>query len=143
MQVGINNNIMKCLLKSKCIICKKDISYHPSSERGKFCSNKCQGIDRINSANIKRIALLKKGKLIQRNAIKKALKALGVRHSCSICGISEWQNKPLSMVLDHIDGRANNNNLDNLRLICHNCDSQTEHYKGRNKGFGRKSLGLI
>lgn len=134
---------MKCRIKGNCIVCNKEFTYHPSSYRGKFCSNKCQGIERMNDANEKRINLLKKGELIQRNSIKKALIALGVKHKCSICGISEWLNKPLSMVLDHIDGRANNNNLDNLRLICHNCDSQTEHYKGRNKGFGRKSLGLI
>ena len=47
------------------------------------------------------------------------------------------------MTLDHIDGRANNNFLENFRLVCPNCDSQSDHYKGRNKGNGRKSLGLI
>ena len=134
---------MKCLVKSSCIICNKELIYHPSSSRGKFCSNKCQGVDRKNKANKIRIKLLKQGKLIHRNAIKKALLAMGIKHKCSICGISEWMNKPLSMVLDHIDGRANNNTLENFRLLCHNCDSQSSHYKGRNKGNGRKSLGLI
>jgi len=69
--------------------------------------------------------------------------AMGIEHKCQICGISEWLGKPISMVLDHINGRADNNMPDNLRLICHNCDSQTDHYKGRNKGNGRKALGLI
>lgn len=34
-----------------------------------------------------------------------------------------WNNKPLVFILDHIDGHANNNSRDNLRLICPNCDS--------------------
>ena len=134
---------MNSRLKSNCNMCTKKISYHPSCSKGKFCSNKCQGIYKKNEANKKRIILLKQGKLIQRDAIKKAFIAMGIKKQCSICNISEWCGRPLNMVLDHIDGRANNNSLDNLRLICHNCDSQTDHYKGRNRGFGRKSLGLL
>ena len=52
---------------------------------------------------------------------------------CSICNIEEWNNKPLSMQLDHIDGDPHNHKLENLRLICPNCHSQTETYCGRNK----------
>lgn len=134
---------MSCLKKSFCNNCRKEIIFRPSVKKGLFCSNKCQGIERAKTANKKRIEDLKKGKLIHRNAIKKALLGLGIEYKCSICSINKWRGKKLSLVLDHIDGRANNNNIDNLRLICHNCDSQTDHYKGKNKGFGRKSLGLL
>jgi 5-methylcytosine-specific restriction endonuclease McrA len=68
---------------------------------------------------------------------------MGVEHKCQICCIKDWQGKPIPMILDHINGRADNNMPDNLRFICSNCDSQTEHYKGKNKGNGRKSLGLL
>lgn len=55
-------------------------------------------------------------------------------YRCEVCGISEWMGKPISLELDHIDGNADNNAADNLRLICPNCHAQTETYKGANAG---------
>ena len=53
---------------------------------------------------------------------------------CAICGIkNEWNNAPLVMILDHIDGDASNNKRDNLRCICPNCDTQLPTYKSKNK----------
>lgn len=57
--------------------------------------------------------------------------------ACQICKLSEWMGKPMPLVLDHIDGNSENNALTNLRVICNNCDAQTDTYKGRNKGNGR------
>lgn len=59
---------------------------------------------------------------------------------CELCDISQiWNYKELNFILDHIDGNADNNTRDNLRLICPNCDSQLPTYKSRNKGNGRHS----
>lgn len=63
-------------------------------------------------------------------------------YQCAICGIVDWMGKPIKLELDHVDGNADNNTLENLRLICPNCHSQTETYKGANagKGSSRQSM---
>jgi len=58
-------------------------------------------------------------------------------YKCKICGISEWCNQKLVLVLDHMNGNSEDCDLKNLRLICPNCDSQTSTFKGRNLGNGR------
>ena len=49
----------------------------------------------------------------------------------------EWNGKPLVFIMDHIDGDASNNRWENLRCICHNCDSQLDTYKSKNKNSKR------
>lgn len=56
---------------------------------------------------------------------------------CKICGNKKWMGKAIPLTLDHIDGNSDNWKLDNLRLICPNCDAQTPTYKGKNRGNGR------
>ena len=57
---------------------------------------------------------------------------------CAICGSPPiWNGKPLVFVLDHIDGHASHNYRNNLRMICPNCDSQTDTFKSRNKNGER------
>lgn len=58
---------------------------------------------------------------------------------CSICGIKKWFGKPILLIVDHIDGNATNNKLQNFRLVCPNCDSQLPTFAGRNRGKGRQS----
>lgn len=56
-------------------------------------------------------------------------------YKCAICGISEWNNLPLSLQLDHINGKNNDHRIQNLRFLCPNCHSQTQTYGGRNRGL--------
>lgn len=66
--------------------------------------------------------------------LKKRILDKGLMHNvCSCCKITDWNNKNLVMHLDHIDGNSHNHKLDNLRMLCPNCHSQTETYCGRNK----------
>lgn len=58
-------------------------------------------------------------------------------HQCEICKKKHWCNSPIPLVLDHIDGNSSNWEVDNLRLVCSNCDAQLPTYKSKNKGNGR------
>lgn len=55
---------------------------------------------------------------------------------CSICQIDTWENKPLVLIVDHINGKPNDWTISNTRLVCPNCDSQLPTFKGRNTGNG-------
>lgn len=56
-----------------------------------------------------------------------------LEYKCAICGnTGEWNGLPLSLQLDHINGINDDNRLENLRLVCPNCHSQTETFSGKN-----------
>jgi 5-methylcytosine-specific restriction endonuclease McrA len=63
---------------------------------------------------------------------RRLLKANLLKYECSICKISEWNNMPLSLQLDHVNGNNKDNRIENLRLLCPNCHSQTDTFSGRN-----------
>lgn len=64
-----------------------------------------------------------KQKLLSKNILE---------NKCDICGNGgEWCGKKLSLQLDHINGINNDNRLENLRLLCPNCHSQTETFSGK------------
>lgn len=67
-------------------------------------------------------------------SLKKRLYKEGLKEQkCECCGITEWQNKPISLELDHINGVNTDNRLENLRILCPNCHSQTHSFRGKNK----------
>lgn len=87
-----------------------------------FCSQECH----LEYKYKNRSNRLKSGQLLDNNTIRDALFYEGLKE-CSIYGISsEWNGKPLTLQIDHINGNSDNNNYDNLRLVCPNCHSQLE-----------------
>lgn len=64
--------------------------------------------------------------------LRRALIESGIEEKCE-CGIDKvWNNKPLVLQIDHIDGNGLNNCKDNLRFLCPNCHSQTETFGFKN-----------
>lgn len=54
-------------------------------------------------------------------------------NKCGICTLPPvWNGAPLTLVLDHINGVSNDHRIENLRLICPNCNAQTPTFAGRN-----------
>ncbi len=75
-----------------------------------------------------------------RTHLKRRLLQEGVlRNGCLVCGLGpEWEGQRLVLVLDHINGVADDHRLSNLRLVCPNCASQLPTHAGR-KNQGRTS----
>ena len=56
-----------------------------------------------------------------------------IPYVCAICaGIPTWNNKPLVLIIDHINGINNDHRLENLRFVCPNSNSQLPTFAGRN-----------
>jgi DNA-binding CsgD family transcriptional regulator len=69
-----------------------------------------------------------------RNHLKQRLLDLGLKENrCEGCGCTTWLGKPLSLALHHVNGKGEDNRLENLQFLCPNCHSQTDNFAGRNR----------
>jgi 5-methylcytosine-specific restriction endonuclease McrA len=68
-----------------------------------------------------------------RLTIKRTLLKAGLlENRCEECGLTQWRGRPISIQIDHRNGIRHDHRLENLRMLCPNCHSQTETFAARN-----------
>lgn len=69
-----------------------------------------------------------------RRTIKLHLLRAGIIiNRCDWCGLTEWRGRPLSIQIDHVNGIRDDHRLENLRMLCPNCHSQTDTFAAKNR----------
>jgi predicted nucleic acid-binding Zn ribbon protein len=109
-----------------CIICGKS-----APRKRKFCTK--NGL--CKTTHVMKIAK-ENNKRVTKETLRRYL-LLSRPHVCARCGFSEWLENPIPLESHHIDGNNNNNEDQNLELLCPNCHVFTDTYKGKNRGNGR------
>jgi predicted transcriptional regulator len=139
-EIGVSQTTIRHYLRKYSLYTKRTLDKNNTDPiRKKYytkcikCGSKCSKNSTIcfscwaNSRKIKSLEDTKDRKIAKRILIEKR------GYYCEVCKNNIWNDKAISLELHHIDGNSDNNSEENLQLLCPNCHSQTDTYKGKNK----------
>jgi hypothetical protein len=74
-----------------------------------------------------------------RRDVKRRLLSEGLKEPrCERCGQGEiWRGRPMSLILDHINGVRDDHRLENLQFVCPNCAATLDTHCGRKNRIER------
>jgi hypothetical protein len=118
-----------------CVVCEK-LTY----TRNTYCSSVChkEAQYRCKVDQLLRRDFIDTPLSGSKNSWLRRFLVENLGETCSDCGIGTTHNgKYLLLEIDHVNGRCNNNVIENLRFLCPNCHSQTATYKAKNSKSDR------
>ena len=122
---------------NQCLNCNKDLI----KSQKKYCSSKCQSEYKFKL----KINAWKNGEfngLVGQSELSDYIRKyllIKTNYTCELCGWGEKNiyTNSIPLEIHHIDGDYKNNQENNLQVLCPNCHSLTENYRGANKNKGR------
>ena len=91
------------------------------------------GLSKSNGRRMNLVEYLENSQDIQTNKVRRKILEEGIKpHKCECCGLETWMNNPIPLELHHKDGNRHNNTLENYELLCPNCHTFTDSYRGKN-----------
>lgn len=120
----------------------KKLGYKSDCQKNQI-KNKCQqlgiNLDHFTGLSHEKIKRTKENIFVENSDASQTTlrewfkKETSVKYECAICGQKPiWNNKPLTLTLDHINGINNDNRIENLRWVCPNCDRQLDTFGSKN-----------
>jgi len=107
-----------------CLHCKKENKWkYQGGVSNKFCNNDCQQSYKV----LEGMNCDSPTKATAYSYMRKF-----IEYKCSCCGISDWNGNPLTLQVDHINGKNTDHRKENLRWICPNCHTQTDTWGVKN-----------
>jgi len=91
-------------------------------------------LPRISTEEALQYVFIKDSKYGYHTARRLCIRYKLIEYKCRDCGIiNDWNGKPITIELEHIDGDRQNNELKNLCFLCPNCHSQTPTFRAKNR----------